>query len=216
MLFTGGAGVLRYFMLATATGTGWSAWLAAIAAQLGILGGIGLQYIRKQRFNPGQLAASMQYRMSRLYRRWHARTPARIARLQTLGIVLIGLLFMAASWQLAKENRMAALMALWATTLFFAGTIVWAGWQPEARAPRKRSTRTSDSQPNILKIGSDTLRADRLGVLVYRRLLTPYIYLLGVRVALFAICFVPCARTAPSLISMLTGTWPHTHGIRDN
>ena len=27
---------------------------------------------------------------------------------------------------------------------------------------------------------------------------------------------MPCARTAPSLISLLTGTWPHTHGVRDN
>ncbi|MBS0330677.1 MAG: sulfatase, partial [Proteobacteria bacterium] len=125
-------------------------------------------------------------------------------------------LFMAASWQLAKENRMATLMALWAATLFFAGTIVWAGWQSEARAPRKRSARTSDSQPNILMIGSDTLRADRLGALGYRRMLTPHIDRLGERGALFANCYVPCARTAPSLISMLTGTWPHTHGIRDN
>ncbi|MDV7393846.1 sulfatase-like hydrolase/transferase, partial [Arthrospira platensis SPKY1] len=27
---------------------------------------------------------------------------------------------------------------------------------------------------------------------------------------------MPCARTAPSLVSLFTGTWPHTHGIRDN
>ncbi len=27
---------------------------------------------------------------------------------------------------------------------------------------------------------------------------------------------MPCARTAPSLASMLSGRWPHSHGIRDN
>jgi hypothetical protein len=32
----------------------------------------------------------------------------------------------------------------------------------------------------------------------------------------FENCYTPCGRTAPSLLSLLTGTWPHTHGIRDN
>ena len=107
-------------------------------------------------------------------------------------------------------------MALWAATLFFAGTIIWTGWQPQARAPRKQPVRAADAPPNILMIGSDTLRADRLGALGYHRALTPNIDALAATGALFANCYVPCARTAPSLISMLTGTWPHTHGIRDN
>jgi arylsulfatase A-like enzyme len=70
--------------------------------------------------------------------------------------------------------------------------------------------------PNILMIGSDTLRADRLSALGYRRALTPHIDRLAEQGVLFANCYVPCARTAPSLVSLLTGTWPHTHGIRDN
>ena len=60
------------------------------------------------------------------------------------------------------------------------------------------------------------MRADRLGALGYRRALTPNIDALGAQGVLFTNCYVPCARTAPSLVSMLTGTWPHTHGIRDN
>ncbi len=216
MLFSGGAGVLGYFMLATVVGAGWSTTLAAVAALLGILGGFMLQFIRKLRFNPGLLMASMHYRMSRLYRLWHAMTPQRIARMQALGLGAAGLLFAAASWQLAKENRVGDLIALWASALFFAGSIAWAGWQPQTRAPRKRPARAADAPPNILMIGSDTLRADRLGALGYRRALTPHIDRLAADGALFANCYVPCARTAPSLISMLTGTWPHTHGIRDN
>lgn len=216
MLFTGGAGVLLYFMLNTVFGTTWSAGLAFIAAILGVLGAFSLQFIRKLRFNPGLLVASMHYRMSRLYRLWQWMTPARIASLQWGAMGLAGLLFAAATWQLARENRIGDLMALWAATLFLAGTITWAGWQPLARAPRKRPTRTADAPPNILMIGSDTLRADRLGALGYRRALTPNIDALAAAGTLFANCYVPCARTAPSLISMLTGTWPHTHGIRDN
>jgi len=216
MLFTGGVGGLVYFMLSTVLGTTWSAGFAVIAAMLGIVCGFMLQFIRKLRFNPGLLVASMHYRTSRLYRLWHSMTPARIVRMQSLGTGMVGLLWMAASWQLAKENRMGDLVALWAATLFFAGTIAWAGWQPQARAPRKRPTRAPDAPPNILMIGSDTLRADRLGALGYRRALTPHLDQLAATGALFANCYVPCARTAPSLISMLTGTWPHTHGIRDN
>jgi arylsulfatase A-like enzyme/GT2 family glycosyltransferase len=216
MLFTGGAGVLIYFMLSTTIGAAWSTGLTVAAAILGILGAFMLQFIRKLRFNPGLLVASMHYRMSRLHRLWHWMTPTRIAYMQSLGMGAAGLLFVAASWQLSKENHLGDLMALWATALFFSGAVTWAGWQPPARAPRKRPTRVPDALPNILMIGSDTLRADRLGALGYHRALTPNIDQLAAAGALFANCYVPCARTAPSLISMLTGTWPHTHGIRDN
>ena len=216
MLFAGGAGVLLYFMINTVLESTWSAWLATLASLLGILGAFILQFIRKLRFNPGLLVASMHYRISRLYWLWRWMTPERIVWLQALSIVSTGLLFVIATWQLAKENRTGDLIALWATTLFFAGSITWAGWQPQARAPRKLTSRPEDMPPNILMIGSDTLRADRLGAMGYRRALTPHIDQLAESGALFANCYVPCARTAPSLISMLTGTWPHTHGIRDN
>ncbi|MBU2641686.1 MAG: sulfatase-like hydrolase/transferase [Gammaproteobacteria bacterium] len=216
MLFTGGTGVLIYFMLATATGTPWVMGLAVIAALLGVLGGFGLQFVRKLRFNPGLLMASMHYRASRLYGLWHVMTPRRIAALQSLTLSTAGLLLVLASWELAQANRFGDLMALWSATLFVAGTVVWSGWQPDARPPRAHAARATDTPPNILMIGSDTLRADRLGALGYHRALTPNIDQLAATGALFSNCYVPCARTAPSLISMLTGTWPHTHGIRDN
>ena len=216
MLFTGGAGVLLYYMISTIAQTAWSFWIATTAAVLGILGAFILQFIRKLRFNPGLLVASMHYRMSRLYGLWQWLSLERIVWLQTLFAGTVALLCFAATWQLAKENRTGDLIALWAAALFFIGTITWAGWQPEARPPRKQPARSAGAQPNILMIGSDTLRADRLGGLGYHRALTPNIDQLASGGALFSSCYVPCARTAPSLISMLTGTWPHTHGIRDN
>jgi arylsulfatase A-like enzyme len=65
-------------------------------------------------------------------------------------------------------------------------------------------------------VGSDTLRADRLGHAGYRRSLTPNLDRLAEQGANLTQCYVPCARTAPSLLSLMTGTWPHTHGVRDN
>jgi arylsulfatase A-like enzyme/glycosyltransferase involved in cell wall biosynthesis len=215
MLFTGGGGVLAYYALNVSLGGTWSVWLAALSTILGILGAAGLQFIRKLRFNPGLLVASMHYRMSRLYPLWQWLTPARIHLIQNaLGLAFV-LLLLAATWQLARHNLAADLIALWAAVLFYAGLVAWAGWQPEAQ-PTRPAMRPRNGAPNILLIGSDTLRADRLGALGYHRKLTPNIDALAAQGVLFANCYVPCARTAPSLVSMLTGTWPHTHGIRDN
>jgi arylsulfatase A-like enzyme/GT2 family glycosyltransferase len=216
MLFCGGGGVLLYFTLTTATHAVWSTGDALLAAALGVLGGFMLQFLRKLRFNPGLLVASMHYRLSRLYRLWRWMTPGRIAAIEIAGAVGVALLLIASSLQLAQENRLGDLVALWAGALAYGGVIVWSGWQPEASAPRKRYAHAAGRAPNILMIGSDTLRADRLGALGYHRALTPNIDALAARSTLFSRCYVPCARTAPSLISMLTGTWPHTHGVRDN
>jgi arylsulfatase A-like enzyme/glycosyltransferase involved in cell wall biosynthesis len=216
MLFTGGTGILIYFMISTVAHTPWSNGLAVIATVLGILGAFILQFIRKLRFNPGLLVASMHYRISRLYWLWNWMTPGRINASQSIFLLAAGMLFLTATLKLADENRVGDLIALWAATLFVVGTIIWSSWQPEARSPRKQPARSKDTLPNILMFGSDTLRADRLGMLGYHRALTPHIDKLAASGALFSNCYVPCARTAPSLISMLTGTWPHTHGIRDN
>jgi arylsulfatase A-like enzyme/glycosyltransferase involved in cell wall biosynthesis len=215
MLFSAGGGVLTYFMLNLALGGTWSAWLAALAAVLGVFSAAALQFVRALRYNPGLLVASMHYRMSRLHALWRWATPARLRALER-GLAGAAVLLVAiASWQLARHNALDGLIALWATSLAYAAAIVWAAWLPDGR-PRRAAARSPDAPPNILLIGSDTLRADRLGALGYRRALTPHIDALASQGVLFANCYVPCARTAPSLISLLTGTWPQTHGVRDN
>lgn len=216
MLFIGGAGVLLYYILNLSLGGVWSSSLSALAAVLGILGAVTLQFISKLRFNPGLLVASMHYRMSRFYWLWRWMTPMRIYQIQFTCAAATFLLLIGASWQLIKQNQTSELITLWAAVLFYAGTITLAAWLPETRPPRRLTERAADAPPNILMIGSDTLRADRLGSLGYRRALTPNIDALAAEGVLFANCYVPCARTAPSLVSLMTGTWPHTHGIRDN
>lgn len=216
MLFTGGAGGLLYYMLNASLGGEWSSGLAVLVAVLGILGAATLQFIRKLRFNPGLLVASMHYRMSRFYWLWRWMTPGRIYLMQFAWAAAAALLLIAASWQLLRQNQTTELIALWAAVLFYAGTITWAAWLPDARPSCRTPEHAADTPPNILMIGSDTLRADRLSALGYRRALTPNIDQLAEHGVLFANCYVPCARTAPSLISLMTGTWPHTHGIRDN
>jgi len=216
MLFMGGGGILIYWSLNVSMGWEWSARLAGLAALISIICASGLQFVRTLRFNPGLLVASMHYRTSRLYSLWRWATPVRIWMFEGMLGLTVVLLLIAATWRLAIQHRPEDLAALWAATLFYAGTLAWAGWQPEATPSPRSTERRTNAPPNILMIGSDTLRADRLGTLGYHRALTPNIDALAARGVLFANCYVPCARTAPSLVSLLSGMWPHNHGIRDN
>ncbi|MEQ1592397.1 MAG: sulfatase-like hydrolase/transferase [Thiobacillaceae bacterium] len=216
MLFLGGGGALVYYAINVSLGGVWGYIWVTLAAIVGIALASGIQFVRKLRFNPGLLVVSMHYRMSRLYPLWQWSTPYRIQLITCLLCLTALFIMVMASWQLAKQNKAAELIALWSAVLFYAGTFVWTAWLPDASPMRHSPARSKNEHPNILMIGSDTLRADRLGALGYHRALTPHIDTLVSSGVLFANCYVPCARTAPSLISLLTGTWPHTHGIRDN
>ena len=216
MLFMGSIGVMIYYMFITVVDAEWSEWGAALAALLGVSGTTAWQFIRKLRFNPGLLVASMHYRMSRFYRLWRWMTPTAIHATQSALAALTALLLIGASAKLVEQNQIRALISLWAATLFAAGCLISVMWLPEARPTRHADKQRRNRPFNILMIGSDTLRADRLSALGYHRSLTPHIDQLAKEGILFGNCYVPCARTAPSLISLLTGTWPHTHGVRDN
>ena len=171
-----------------------------------------LQFFRHLLFLPGSIAASYHYRSSRLYPAWRQLTPNRLLAVQwVLGASSIAILA-GSGWRLAALGD----------TLPGAGFLLMALIGPLAivalsanRAPQVATGKASRF-PNILMIGSDTLRTDRIGAREYSRNLTPFIDSLATNGTLFTACYVPCARTAPSLISLLTGTWPHRHGIRDN
>ncbi len=71
-----------------------------------------------------------------------------------------------------------------------------------------------DSHPNILILATDGLRQDHLGAYGYPKPTSPNIDRLAADAVRFNEVYVPQARTLPSWTSILTGTYPHTHGQR--
>lgn len=206
-------GIVLYAALAVVSEITFTPERAVLAALSGMLFITGWQFCRHLLYLPASLVASLNYRMSRLYPLWHFLTPARLQRFNWTLAALLLVLFGAASVSLAIHDEFAALAAMWGSLFMLAGLTGWANATAE---PAPVHSRRSDARPNILMLGSDTLRADRLGAAGYRRQLTPNLDKLGINGCQFTQCYVPCARTAPSLISLFSGTWPHRHGIRDN
>ena len=213
MSFLGGA---AYAAFALARGSAVEIPAAVLAALLGVLAISALQFCRHLLFLPASITASYHYRVSRLYPLWRILSPRRLWLFEILVIALLGAPLAMALIRLAFEKRWS--LAIGAVA---AGLVAWRLMRlPPDRPAVARTAENGSSdpgRPNILMIGSDTLRADRLGAAGYRRSLTPFLDRARREAGvLFTACYVPCARTAPSLISLLTGTWPHTHGIRDN
>jgi arylsulfatase A-like enzyme len=69
--------------------------------------------------------------------------------------------------------------------------------------------------PDVILITVDTLRPDHLGAYGYKAAKTPHIDALAKRGTTFVNAFAPMGRTTPSLVSMLTGLWPHEQGCRE-
>lgn len=146
MLFMSGGGVLIYYLLCTSFGSPWSTGDALLAAFVGLLGASGFQFVRKLRFNPGLLATSMHYRMSRLYPLWQLATPTTIRRTEALlGMVLV-ILTVDASWQLLQQHRETELVAILSVLFAYMGLVACAAWLPET-GPRKVVRRASEDQP---------------------------------------------------------------------
>lgn len=70
--------------------------------------------------------------------------------------------------------------------------------------------------PNVLLVTIDTLRADRVGCYGYRNAETPTLDRLAREGVRFEKAFSPIPLTLPAHASILTGTYPPYHGVRDN
>ncbi len=70
-------------------------------------------------------------------------------------------------------------------------------------------------QPDIILIGVDTLRADRLGAYGYEGARTPVVDALAARGRLFTQATTPFPRTTPAVASLFTGLEPRRHGSRE-
>jgi arylsulfatase A-like enzyme len=208
------AGGVAYLLLGIAFDRPASYSEALVAASAGLLLALVLQFSRTLLYCPAAIAMSSHYLMSRFHGMWESLSETRLRAvglaLWTLGTLLIA----AAMLRLTIAGEWASLSLV---TLSLVVLVVPPLWAARTTEPTPLAGRAGTrARPNILMIGSDTLRADRLGVAGYRRALTPCLDTLAERGTWFAHCYVPCGRTAPSLISLLTGTWPHTHGVRDN
>lgn len=69
---------------------------------------------------------------------------------------------------------------------------------------------------NVLLISIDTMRADHLSAAGFPRPTTPNIDAVAREGVLFKHAYSPVPMTLPAHVSMLTGTLPPTHGLRDN
>jgi len=72
------------------------------------------------------------------------------------------------------------------------------------------------SRPNIVLITLDTTRPDRLGAYGYTKAKTPNIDNLAHSGVLFKRAYSPVPLTLPAHTSILTGTYPPYHGVRNN
>jgi arylsulfatase A-like enzyme len=206
-----GVGVLVYAAAAAgglATAGLPQATLAGLTSML-LLG--GLQFSRHLLWLPANIAASYNYRLSRLYPYWQRLTPARLRAAAFLLLALPAGFVLGVGAILLGQGLVPPALALFAFLLFYVMLGLWLR-DPE---PGAVQTARRSGPPNIVMIGSDTLRSDRLDG-SYAREVAPFLRGLIDKGVLFSHCYVPCARTAPSLLSMLTSRWPHEYGVRDN
>ena len=69
---------------------------------------------------------------------------------------------------------------------------------------------------NVILVTLDTTRADRLGCYGFRNVETPTIDLFASRGVRFERCYAQTPLTLPSHTTLMTGTLPLFHGVRDN
>ena len=78
------------------------------------------------------------------------------------------------------------------------------------------SESVGDGRPNVLLVTIDTLRADAVGCYGSEAGPTPHLDALAARGVRFETAWSVTPLTTPSHATMLTGTYPGTHGIRSN
>jgi len=89
------------------------------------------------------------------------------------------------------------------------------GGEPARRPPAPREDRDAE-RPNVILLTVDTLRADHMGLYGYGRDTMPAVEEFARTAVVFENAVVPRGSTRPSYASMLTGLYPHHHGVRSN
>ncbi|RLE19138.1 MAG: hypothetical protein DRJ65_20590 [Acidobacteria bacterium] len=73
----------------------------------------------------------------------------------------------------------------------------------------------ASQRDNVVLVVIDTLRADHLPVYGYDRDTSPFLTELADQAVVFEDCRTPIPLTDPAFASLLTGTYPMRHGVRD-
>ena len=189
--------------------------LAFLSGGAGIAVGTTYVFAHTLIHEPSTLVASWLYDVGRLVQAWFWIDPDILPYAGSALILIVVVALLVIGLRLLHARRPMAATALTATPAILALLLVWPAhgtYTPQGIA----SASPSPGRPNIILIGSDTLRADRLGIAGYPRKLTPNIDALAHRGTWYTQAYVPIARTAPSITTLLTGAWPRRHGVTTN
>jgi len=209
------AGSFAYTGVVALSTRRWRWWQAFVAAAISLVILTGVQLCWQLIESPGVLAASFPYRLSRLYPLWSLLFPMEVTAVRSFLVFLMVPCVVVGLWAYRRHAGKIS----WRFTVAVTGSaavLLALALLPEGAGSLGGASAAVVDRPNIVMIGSDTLRGDHTGIGGYTRDTTPFMDSLARHGTYFANCFVPLARTAPSLTSLLTGTFPHTHGVRSN
>lgn len=105
-------------------------------------------------------------------------------------------------FEMLQKSRSGRFAMLISVSAIVAGSC---GSAPETPAPR----------PNIILVSLDTLRPDHLEVYGYGRETAPALARLAEQAVVFDNAFSQAPKTAPSHMSIFTGLYPSSHGVRN-
>ena len=123
-----------------------------------------------------------------------------------------------------SKGILAGSATVFATSLLIAGFVIFAAGSYSltsresamvTKAGVKGAATAASTKPNILLIGIDSLRPDKLSGNGYRRNTSPHIDAVMAGGSFFPRCYTPLPRTFPALVSLFTGTTPPRHGVRN-
>ena len=145
-------------------------------------------------------------------------SPAQVSALQAaVALALVAWRFQA--WGSGAPRRFLLRLAPLAAAVGLAGLAVRLGdARPMVPSPGPAASPAAASAAglNIVLIGVDGLRPDRLSANGHARPTSPHIDALLDESVVFTSAWTPVARTYPAWTSLLTGAWPTRHGVRDN
>lgn len=133
----------------------------------------------------------------------------------------LAILIYLAGWYWGNLSRKGRLITL-CTVCVLSAFAIWRIGMPE-RPTATAANGKEEKPPNVILIGSDSLRGDRLGYTGYRPRrsdglaaagVSPRIDALALKSVNLENCFTPIASTLESGTSLMASMYPHTHGFR--